>query len=139
MFEEEDFQPSVYGYNLATMFSDSKASSMLRECEDELQKSEKKLKNQRQQCQGQMNGETKESEGSGKELELINAVIVRLRFLRNFHTLLLHIWKRDNLNECSKLISICQESLVTMQKTSILGVQRNVEDAGISPILNIIR
>lgn len=125
VFEEEDFQPSVYGYNLATMFSDSKASSMLRDCEEELQKTEKKLKGQKV---GTPNGDTGDGALCPDDLEILNGLLSRLKFLRNFYSLLLHIWKRDNLNECPKLISICQESLAIMQKTSNLGVQRDTDD-----------
>ena len=46
VFEEEDFQPIVYGYNLASEISDSKACSMIREAEDEtLKKMKSVLKN----------------------------------------------------------------------------------------------
>lgn len=127
VFEEEDFQPSVYGYNLATNFSDSKALSMLRECEDDLQKSEKKLKSQKTS----QNGEVAGAASSHDELEILNGLLARFKFLKGFYTLLLHIWKRDNLNECSKLISICQEALAVMQRTASVGIQRNTEDPGI--------
>jgi hypothetical protein len=43
VFEEEDFQPSVYGYNLAVKTTEAKATSLLRECEDEIQKRIKSL------------------------------------------------------------------------------------------------
>lgn len=36
MFEEEDFQPTVYGYRLLPDVSDQRAVGMLREVEDEL-------------------------------------------------------------------------------------------------------
>lgn len=101
---------------------------MLRECEDELLKSEKKLKSQK----GQNNGEVPESTvNSTTEVEVLNAFLGRLKFMRNLHSLLLHVWKRDNLNECPKLITICQESLAVMQKTASLGIQRDLDDTGL--------
>lgn len=132
VFEEEDFQPSVYGYNVATNFADTKALSMLRECEEDLQKTEKKLRSQKVSSQnGESSGGASSSSSSpscSDDVEVLSGLLARFKFLRNFYSLLLHIWKRDNLNECPKLISICQESLQVMEKTASLGVQRDTED-----------
>jgi len=122
VFEEEDFQPSVYGYNLAVHISDSKAASMLRDCEDDLQKKCKLLKS---------------DESKNEEMEKAYALLCRLRFTRVFHILLLHIWKRDDLDACQKLISTCLECLMVVQKTGHLGVQRCDDEHG-NPIGSLL-
>ena len=38
VFEEEDFQPLVYGFKLASEVTEQRAGGMLREVEDEIQK-----------------------------------------------------------------------------------------------------
>jgi len=127
VFEEEDFQPSVYGYNLATMFTDSKTISMLRECEDEMQKKIKQLV----KGQSKADNSSKINYMDGvSELDKMNAWLSRLRFMRVFHTLMLHLWKRDNLSECPKLVSLSQSYLQEMQKSENLGVQRRTDDTG---------
>jgi hypothetical protein len=143
VFEEEDFQPSVYGYNLATMFTDSKASSMLRECEDDFQK-KAKLISKAQQNKTQSSVTTsdtvvnksldisEESNQHQNELERIDALLGRLKFLRLFHSLILHIWKRDDITECPILIVSCQEALSLLQKTAHLGTQRKCNESGIN-------
>jgi hypothetical protein len=113
------------------MFTDAKTLSMLRECEDEMQK---KIK---QHVKGLSKSETKENDDSGnnsedsvKELEVMNAWLSRLRFLRVFQSLMLHFWKRDNLSECLKLIATSQTYLQEMQKSVYLGVQRRTDETG---------
>lgn len=44
VFEEEDFQPVMYGYRLVPDVTDTRALGMLREVEDELGKKMKTLK-----------------------------------------------------------------------------------------------
>lgn len=44
VFEEEDFQPVMYGYRLVPDVTDTRAIGMLREVEDELGKKMKTLK-----------------------------------------------------------------------------------------------
>ena len=43
MFEEEDFQPLVYGFRLCSEISEQKALAALKECEEELMKEIKVL------------------------------------------------------------------------------------------------
>ena len=108
------------------MITDSKASSMLRECEDDFQKRAKLIiKNNNQKS-----SESKQDKNSEEDLERIEAILGRFRFLRQFHSLVLHIWKRDDLSECSALINGCHETLTLMQKTASLGVQRNNNELG---------
>lgn len=116
VFEEEDFQPAVYGYNLATQFSDSKTNSMLRECEDELNKKIKQL--------------TK----NDLDVTSITAMLARIKFMRVFYSLLCHIWKRENnLQETSRLVQSSLDCLVTMETTHQLGIKRSTDEKGKSP------
>ena len=116
MFEEEDFQPAVYGYNLATQFNDSKTNSMLRECEDELNKKMKQL--------------TK----TESDVTPTTAILARIKFMRVFYSLLCHIWKRENnLQETSRLVQSSLDCLATMESTHGLGIKRSTDERGKLP------
>lgn len=126
------------------MFTDSKTSSMLRECEDDLQKKSRLLSKAHQQKPTTNTNTTaqievdataapSESEESHHDLERIDALLGRLKFLRLFHSLILHIWKRDDTTECPGLIAGCQEALTLLQKTAPLGTQRNTNESGKRP------
>ncbi|CAG7837363.1 unnamed protein product [Allacma fusca] len=111
VFEEEDFQPAVYGYNLATQYNDSKTNSMLREVEDELTK---KIKTCSKNC---------------LDTNALNALLLRIKFMRVFYSLLCHIWKRDsNSQETLRLAQSCHDCLTGMEKTYDLGIQRATDE-----------
>jgi hypothetical protein len=123
VFEEEDFQPSVYGYNLAVKTTEAKATSLLRECEDEIQKRIKSLLGIQAKSQT-------ETSNTSHEVEKLTAVQARLKFVRFLYLLLLHLWKKDNLAECPKLMSLCSESLSVVQKSASLGIRRSDDETG---------
>lgn len=45
MFEEEDFQPALYGYGVCSEVSEVRAGGMMREVEEELQRAVKATRN----------------------------------------------------------------------------------------------
>ncbi|XP_055627653.1 N-alpha-acetyltransferase 35, NatC auxiliary subunit isoform X2 [Toxorhynchites rutilus septentrionalis] len=63
VYEEEDFQPSTYGYDLCMELSETKACNMLKSAEEDLVKRIKDVE-------------------SDKEKEEINALVCRLKFTR---------------------------------------------------------
>lgn len=133
----------MYGYNLATQISGQKTTSMLRECDEEIQK----MINKSQKSQIQNNLQHQKSESSNNNSNSINqyhnhhqlieqwvAVQARLKFIRVFHLFLSYIWKRENLGDCQKLVSLCFESLAVLQKTFELGISRSSDESGKSNV-----
>uniref|UniRef100_A0A1B6C3I9 Protein MAK10 homolog n=1 Tax=Clastoptera arizonana TaxID=38151 RepID=A0A1B6C3I9_9HEMI len=111
VFEEEDFQPSVYGYVLNPDVNEQRAITMLREVEDEL-------------------GKTIRSKNSDSpdfsEQEDILALQSRIRFTRLFYQSLTSLNKQmqtANVGECTKLLTTTTELIPTILKTLDRGVQ----------------
>jgi len=94
---------------------------MLRDCEDELQCRINKHLSQKK---------TSDESQLGQEVEHLCAVQARLKFARFLHLLLIHLWKRDNLAECPKLLSLCSDSLTMSQKSASIGVKRSENENG---------
>lgn len=119
VFEEEDFQPIVYGYQLANDLNESKASSLIRDVEDDLSKKVKSL--QRTDCV--------DKESLGMTIALLH----RIKFCRNlFQTL--NILRKEtqiktnrkpnlnnekqltqdiekHLNQCNEAIKVCKQTI----------------------------
>lgn len=111
MYEEEDFQPGTYKYNLCTELSDQKVVSMLKEIEVELCK------------------KTKEPEADRKTEEL-EALLSRIKFIRLLLQSLLALYPSKGLSpveaemtEISRLLSAATDSMPTIKKTVHLGTQ----------------
>ena len=80
VFEEEDFQPTTYGFKLCAEVSEQRCLGMLREAEEELKDKEGSNSNSKaaKNAKGKVVA-AKEAEG-----EDTKAVVSRLRFLRLF-------------------------------------------------------
>ena len=110
--------------------SDLKATSLLRECEEDIQT---KLKSSRTS-----HGSKSESNQLRHDfVDKWQAVQARQKFIRVLHLLLLYLWKRENLSDCPKLLSLCTESLAILQKTFKLGISRSMDETGKSSLCNI--
>ncbi|KAL0278733.1 UNVERIFIED_CONTAM: hypothetical protein PYX00_000465 [Menopon gallinae] len=127
VYEDEDFQPMTYGYKLKPDVSESKAVSMLKEVEDELQK---KMRN-------------KASENSQSEHEELSALHVRIKFFRLFYQILLSLNKRDSVSvgEAQKLLTACLDTLSAMHRTVDKGIQPtedkdHLQMLGFDPLIN---
>ena len=75
VFEEEDFQPTTYGFKLCAEVSEQRCLGMLREAEEELK--DKEGSNSSSKA-------AKNAKGKGAASEETKAVSSRLRFLRLF-------------------------------------------------------
>ena len=75
VFEEEDFQPTTYGFKLCAEVSEQRCLGMLREAEEELK--DKEGSNSSSKA-------AKNAKGKGAASEETKAVVSRLRFLRLF-------------------------------------------------------
>lgn len=110
VFEEEDFQPTLYGYHLNPDVNEQRALSMLREVEDELSR---KLRN-------------KPGTECPEEQEELSALLARIRFTRLFFQSLMALNKQNqpvSVAECTKLLSTCSEIIPVLLKTLDKGVQ----------------
>ena len=74
VFEEEDFQPTSYGFKLCTEVSEQRCGGMLREAEEEL----------KDNSSSKAGGKNTKNKVAAKEVEHegTKAVLARLRFLR---------------------------------------------------------
>ncbi|XP_070175045.1 N-alpha-acetyltransferase 35, NatC auxiliary subunit-like isoform X2 [Littorina saxatilis] len=117
-FEEEDFQPMSYGFKMAGDVTESRASGMLKEVEEDLARSLRTLR----QRQG---GTEVNSDSSDNEYQLTVALQTRLRFYRHLYALLL-VFSRDRpdgLLQAQKLITQLQELVPLMRSSVHLGIQ----------------
>ncbi|KAK8774138.1 hypothetical protein V5799_011328 [Amblyomma americanum] len=116
VFEEEDFQPVVYGFKLAWDVTEVRAAGMMKEIEDELSK---KVKATRAK--------------PGEELDVAQlacheeamAVYSRVKFCRFFQQALIAFNKKgsDGVDEVERLLQQCLEVLPVLRRTIALGVQ----------------
>ncbi len=130
VFEEEDFQPIVYGYQLASDINDSKACAMIREVEDELCKKVKSL-------QRSVN-KTEENKSCESEIQLASALLVRLKFCRSLFQSLVTL-KKETLNKTNrksnsianktitedieKYLNQCNETIQVWKQTISMGIE----------------
>ncbi|XP_054159610.1 N-alpha-acetyltransferase 35, NatC auxiliary subunit-like [Oppia nitens] len=134
VFEEEDFQPVVYGYNLANDLSDSKACSIIREVDEELSKKTKLL-------QKSLDKNT-ESESNKQDVEchrLTCGLHNRIKFFRYLFQTLYSLKKasylktanrKSNANidkqlseDIEKYLNHCSESLLIWRQTIDCGIK----------------
>ena len=81
VYEEEDFQPMTYGFALASDVSEARAGGMLREVEDDLQKTIRASK-------PLPTGDSKDGEDMEARAQLhqqATALCARIKFLRLFY------------------------------------------------------
>ncbi|RZF44671.1 hypothetical protein LSTR_LSTR000623 [Laodelphax striatellus] len=124
VFEEEDFQPTVYGYRLLPDVPEQKAVAMLREVEDELGR---RLRSKPPPEPEELN-----------EFDDCLALHARIRFTRLFYQSLSVLNKRENqggnLGECQKLLTTCAEAIPLLSKTVDRGAPPIESDDSHGPI-----
>ncbi|XP_069688457.1 N-alpha-acetyltransferase 35, NatC auxiliary subunit isoform X3 [Periplaneta americana] len=128
VFEEEDFQPMVYGYRLVPDVSEPRTMGMLKEVEEELHRRTR----------------SKPSDpSSSEEHEDLVALYSRIKFMRLFYQALVCLGRREQpgLSDCHRLLASCSELLATMQKTVGRGLQPETESdhptiMGFDPLVN---
>ncbi|CAL4107801.1 unnamed protein product, partial [Meganyctiphanes norvegica] len=116
VFEEEDFQPALYGYSLCNEVSDVRAGGMMREVEEELQRSVKATR--------QRQGEDWDPKMQ-KQHEDAVALFSRIRFLRLFYAALVALMRRDvtAIPEAERCLASCTELVCIMQNTVNRGLR----------------
>ncbi|KAI1301211.1 N-alpha-acetyltransferase 35, NatC auxiliary subunit [Halotydeus destructor] len=139
VFEEEDFQPLLYGYRLQYEIPDSKATSMLREVDDELQKRIKSLQNTAPSAidkAGQESCQNGTKSSYQDEITLCSALSVRVRLFRLLFSALTGIKKeisvsRGNrkgeienrqIEDIKRQLTQCDELFSTWQQSVLLGL-----------------
>ncbi|PNF30562.1 N-alpha-acetyltransferase 35, NatC auxiliary subunit [Cryptotermes secundus] len=128
VFEEEDFQPMVYGYRLIPDVSEPRTMGMLKEVEEELHRRTR----------------SKPSDSClSDEHEDVVALYSRIKFMRLLYQALVCLGRREQpgLGDCHRLLGSCSELLVTMQKTVNRGLQPEMESdhptiLGFDPLVN---
>ncbi|GAB6018981.1 hypothetical protein CHUAL_013993 [Chamberlinius hualienensis] len=117
VFEEEDFQPVVYGYQLANDVFDAKAAGMMKEVEDELQR---KVKNTRSK-----HGEDWDPETQQQQHKEATALYARIKFCRLFYLSLLAFSKKEafRIEDAQKFLVTLAELVPQIQSSIDLGLQ----------------
>jgi len=136
VFEEEDFQPVMYGYRLVPDVTETRALGMLREVEDELGKKMKASKaiilSQEQKDQNLVSQVIKKNiivEVFLTEIfawfqhEENLALYSRIKFTRTLYLALSAMEKRDQTMEQGRYLGGCSELLLVLQKTVNRGIQ----------------
>ncbi|GFU02843.1 n-alpha-acetyltransferase 35, NatC auxiliary subunit [Nephila pilipes] len=115
MFEEEDFQPVMYGYKLANDIPVGKATAMLKEVEEELLK---KVKQSRSKP-----GEEQDLQVQAQHEESV-ALYSRIKFCRLLYQALLLFQKKKcfAVEEVDRFLLQCAEILPIIEKTIHLGI-----------------
>lgn len=128
VFEEEDFQPMVYGYRLNPDVSEQRAIGMLKEVEEELQR---RIRNR-----------TNDSSAQSEHDDLV-ALFSRVKLVRLIYQTLCSLGRRDQpaLADCPRLLANCSELLTTVHRTVGRGVQPEIESdhpaiMGFDPLVN---
>jgi N-alpha-acetyltransferase 35, NatC auxiliary subunit len=111
VYEEEDFQPAIYHFNLCNELSDQKVVSMLKDCENDIQK------------------KLRETNDNG----LLQAVFNRIKFARLLLQSLLSLYPTKSLSpnetemsEITKLLTTSIELLPAIIKTIPQGTQSDI-------------
>ncbi|XP_076336394.1 N-alpha-acetyltransferase 35 isoform X2 [Tachypleus tridentatus] len=116
VFEEEDFQPVVYGYKLADDVTNVRAAGMMREVEEDLQRKVKTTRN-------------KPGEDHDPHTQLMHegavAVYSRIKFCRMFYQALLLLSKKKSaaVEETDRLLQQCFEIAPSIERTIPMGIQ----------------
>ncbi len=122
VFEEEDFQPLIYGFQLASDVPGLKAMSGLKETEDSMQKRMRAVK-QDPDCD---------------EYREAMAVCCRAKFSRHFYLALTFLIKAD-VGEAVKHLANAKDQLEAIRSTIGVGTPANPEDGtvlGFEPTVN---
>uniref|UniRef100_A0A0A9XKI1 Protein MAK10 homolog n=1 Tax=Lygus hesperus TaxID=30085 RepID=A0A0A9XKI1_LYGHE len=94
VFEEEDFQPMIYGYRLNPDISEVRVIGMLKEVEDEMNRKKRQVTDPEQD-------------------QDLSAVLLRTRFVRLMLQAFFGLSKKDitpnAVAECTKLLSLCSD------------------------------
>ncbi|KAG0725073.1 N-alpha-acetyltransferase 35, NatC auxiliary subunit [Chionoecetes opilio] len=116
VFEEEDFQPALYGYGVCSEVSEVRAGGMMREVEEELQRAVKATRNRQ--------GEPWDSKMQ-KQHEDAVALFSRIRFMRLFYAALAAIMRREpvSIPEAERCLASCNELVCIMQNTIGRGLK----------------
>ncbi|XP_001658127.2 N-alpha-acetyltransferase 35, NatC auxiliary subunit isoform X2 [Aedes aegypti] len=115
VYEEEDFQPSNYGYDMYVDMTETKACNMLKSAEDDWVKKAKEV-------------------DDAKERDEINALVSRLKFTRLFLQCLVALYPSKNISpsktemiDIVKTLNGALELTQVMEKTIEFGTQPDVE------------
>lgn len=116
MYEEEDFQPGLYNFNLCNELSDQKVVASLKDAENDLQK------------------RLREVEATSEKFEDITAVLHRVKFQRLLLQSLLLLYpsksvspNEQEMTEIAKLLTSAGELMPMIKKTVMRGTQPDLE------------
>ncbi|XP_063432327.1 N-alpha-acetyltransferase 35, NatC auxiliary subunit-like [Mytilus trossulus] len=138
VFEEEDFQTMTYGFKMAADITDVRATGMMKEVEDDINRI---LKTTRSKP-----GEDRQPDIE-QEHELNMALYSRIKFTRLFLTLLLSLNKEkcEGVPHVKKLVTQMEEVLPVIKTTLSCGVQPETKEVskndyptimGFEPLVN---
>lgn len=116
MYEEEDFQPGLYSFNLCNDLSDQKVVASLKESENDIQK------------------RFREMEASGEKFDDLTAVFNRIKFQRLMLQSLLLMYPSKSFSpnememaEIAKLLTSAAELMPAIKRTVSRGTQPDPE------------
>lgn len=116
VFEEEDFQPLVYGYKLDCDVTEIRATGMMKEVEEEMSRTVKSTRAKP--------GEESDATQLAQHEEAL-AVHSRIKFCRLFYQALIIFNKKGcaGVEEAERLLQQCLEVIPILRRTLSLGVQ----------------
>jgi hypothetical protein len=116
VYEEEDFQPALFNFNLCNELSDQKVVASLKDAENDLQK------------------RLREVEAASEKAEDITAVLNRVKFQRLLLQSLLLLFPSKSVSpdeqemiEIAKLLTSAGELMPSIKKTIMRGTQPDLE------------
>jgi hypothetical protein len=116
VYEEEDFQPALFNFNLCNELSDQKVVASLKDAENDLQK------------------RLREVEAASEKAEDIIAVLNRVKFQRLLLQSLLLLFPSKSVSpdeqemiEIAKLLTSAGELMPSIKKTIMRGTQPDLE------------
>ncbi|CAG9806815.1 unnamed protein product [Chironomus riparius] len=130
VYEEEDFQPAIYNFNLCSELSDQKVVAMMKEAENDIQK------------------KIKSTDPADESYENLMAVFNRMKFTRLLLQCLLLLFPTKSfspnemeMSEISKLLTNAVELVPLIKKTISKGTKPDDENdtpnvMGFSPMVN---
>lgn len=116
VYEEEDFQPGLYSFNLCNELSDQKVVASLKDSENDIQK------------------RLREMDASSEKSEDLTAVFNRVKFQRLMLQSLLLLYPSKSLSpdememtEISKLLTSAAELMPAIKRTVVRGTQPDLD------------